>query len=80
MTDAGPTVAEVLLPYLRYATEYHGDGSELEAIKVAVRLTRAVYGFTPARQFGPLALKAVRESMVGKGGLAPMSTGRCGGW
>jgi len=67
VTNTGPTVAEVLLPYLRYATEYHGGGSELETIKVALRLTREVYGFTPARQFGPLALKAVREAMIRTG-------------
>ena len=65
--NTGPTVAEVLAPYLRHAITYHGDGSELEAIKVTVKAVRELYGMTSAADFGPKALAAVRESFVRRG-------------
>ena len=66
VVDGGPTVAEVLLAYVRYATGYY-DASELRQIKDAVKAVRELYGRAPALDFGPLALKAVRESFVRRG-------------
>ncbi len=71
---ADPTVNEVLLAFLRHADGYyvHPDGtptSEVKYVRESVRVARRLYGHTPAREFGPLALKAVRQAMV-DGGLA----------
>ena len=35
-------------------------------IKTAIKIARELYGSTPAAEFGPLALQAVREAMIGK--------------
>jgi len=63
----GPTVAEILLPYLKHAADYYGDTSERDTIKDALRVVREVYGHSPATEFGPKALAAVREAMIRKG-------------
>lgn len=68
----GFSVNEVLLAYLGYAERhYRGpDGNpteEVAAVKRVARHVREVYGHTPAREFGPLALKAVRHRFVGLG-------------
>ena len=69
-----PSVSELILAYWRHAEgHYRGpDGTpteELGNIKAALRHLRALYGPTPAADFGPLALHAVRDRMV-LGGLA----------
>ena len=49
---------------------YVKDGrptSEQDNIRQALRFLRRLYGHTPARDFGPLALKAVRQSMIEAG-------------
>ncbi|MBN2490307.1 MAG: site-specific integrase, partial [Planctomycetes bacterium] len=65
------TVNELLLAYWRFAEGYYRqDGqptSELNAIRIACRPLRRLYGSTQARDFGPLALKVVREAMVSRG-------------
>src|SRR5690242_11069421 len=57
------TVNEVLASYLRWAgTYYVKDGkptSEVKNIGFALRPLRQLYGHTPAREFGPVGLKAV---------------------
>lgn len=63
------TVNELLVAYLRHAEGYyvHPDGTstgELHALKDAVRPVKNLYGHTLAREFGPLALKAVRQWMI----------------
>jgi integrase len=48
----------------------HPDGnptSELADYKLSLRPLRHSYGHTPAREFGPLALKAARQAMVDDG-------------
>lgn len=70
----GPTINEILLAYWRHAENYYRapDGSqtkELVNMRDALRPLRKLYGLTPARDFGPLALRAVRESMI-RSGLA----------
>ncbi len=59
----------VLLAYLEHAERhYRGpDGNpsgEVAAVKRVVRHVRELYGHTSAREFGPLALKAVRWRFV----------------
>jgi integrase len=68
----GLTVNEVLLAYLGHAERhYRGpDGNptgEVAAVKRVLRHVRELYGHTPAREFGPLALKAVRRRFVERG-------------
>ena len=69
--DPGPTVGELCLGFLRHAEiHYVKNGrptSQLHLIKDAIRLLNELFGVTPAIDFGPLALKAVRAKMVEKG-------------
>jgi len=67
----------MLLGFWTYAGCHylHPDGSpseELGNIKVALRPLRRLYGPTPAAEFGPLALRSVRDEMV-RSGLARTS-------
>jgi integrase len=68
----GVTVNEVLLAYVEHAERhYRGpDGfptDEVRQIKVACRIVRELYGTIPVVEFGPLALKAVRQRFVAAG-------------
>jgi integrase len=75
--QAGPvpsdlTVAEVLLRFWRHAEGYYQDpdgrpAGELQNYRDTLRPLKAQYAHTLAREFGPLALKAVRESMIAAG-------------
>jgi hypothetical protein len=69
--DPGPSVAELILAYLRHVDAYYVKGgrptSEATLIKLAMRVLRGLYGLTPARAFGPLALKAVRQAFIDSG-------------
>lgn len=61
------TVNELLAAFWRWAqTRYVKNGkptTEQNAIRIAMRPVKALYGATLARDFGPLALKAVRKTM-----------------
>ena len=64
------TVNEVLVKFLDHAERYYRreDGTptnEVSQFKQTFRPLRELYGHTPAREFGPLALKAGRERMIG---------------
>ncbi len=66
---AGLTVVEVLAAYLDFAEKhYRGeDGQptdEVRHLKAAIRHVRELYGDRPVTEFGPLALKAVRQRFV----------------
>jgi hypothetical protein len=67
----GLSINELLVAYLDFADGYYRKGGnptrELDNIKLALRPLRRHYGMTPADRFGPLALKAVRSSMVEAG-------------
>jgi hypothetical protein len=67
----GLTVSELILTYWRFAEgAYRPDGettSELRCIREALRPLRTLYDPTPAANFGPLALKAVRQKMIDRG-------------
>jgi integrase len=68
--SAPVSVNEVILAYWKHASAYYGfDGSRGDEsnLRDALRVVRALYGSTPARDFGPLALKACRSEMVRKG-------------
>lgn len=63
------TINELILQFWQHAEQHyrHPDGrptGELSDYKYSLRPLRELYGHTPARDFGPLALKAVREAMV----------------
>lgn len=69
--DPGPTVGELCLAFMRYAeTHYVKNGqptSQVDAVRSTIRVLNSIYGLTPAKDFGPLALKAVRQQMIEKG-------------
>jgi hypothetical protein len=66
------TVAEVLAAFLDHAEGYYidPDGNttkELTVLKYAMRPVRELYADLPAVEFGPLALKAVRQRQIDAG-------------
>ena len=64
---------EVILAYWKWAEAYYvKDGrptSEIGMLKPTLRTLRALYGPTPAADFGPKKLKAYRDELV-RGGLS----------
>ena len=62
------TVAEVLAAYLRFAESYYVKAgrqtNEVPMLKRIMGVVRDLYAREPATQFGPLALKAVRQKMI----------------
>ncbi len=68
---SGLTVAEVIVRYWAFASDYYvRDGEparELGNIKDALRSLRRSYGAIEANAFGPVALKAVRKRMIDDG-------------
>lgn len=66
------SVNEVLLAYLRHADDYYRtpDGeptNEVVEVRQSIRPVRELYGHTPAAEFGPKALAAVRKRMIDAG-------------
>jgi len=66
------TVKELLARFWMHAEAYYrtltdGRTKELEQFRLALRPMNELYGNTPATQFGPRALKTVRQTMIGKG-------------
>ncbi len=66
------TVAELLLRYWRWAEDHYRDpdgnpSRELGNLRDALRPLRLLYAHSPAREFGPLALRAVQDAMVEQG-------------
>src|SRR5690606_7061094 len=64
------SVTELCQRYRKFAKSYYrkdGKPTCLAAAKSAIRRTRIVYGKTPALEFGPIALKALRQRMVEEG-------------
>jgi hypothetical protein len=63
------TVNEVIVAFLRHAENHYRrtDGTstnELNEYRYSLQPVRSLYGITSAAEFGPLALKAVRELMI----------------
>jgi uncharacterized protein (TIGR02996 family) len=68
----GLTVNEVLLAFMQWAmTHYRTPAgeptSEIGELRWSLRPVRELYGHTPASEFGPRALAAVRQNMIGRG-------------
>ncbi len=68
--NAGVSVNELFLAFLGYAAGHYrrADGTpthEVAEYKLVTRYVRELYGNTPAAEFGPLALKVVREKFIG---------------
>ena len=65
------TINELCLAFMRHAEAYYVKNGrptgEVRCIKSAVRQLVESYGYETVNEFGPLALKAVRAKMVGKG-------------
>ncbi|MCR9115795.1 MAG: site-specific integrase [bacterium] len=65
------SIVELIVDYLIFAKEYYsaepGSTSEYSCLKEALRPVRKLYGETMADDFGPLALKAVRQTMIDDG-------------
>jgi integrase len=66
---AGLSVNEIILAFWRHAEQHYraSDGTptgEADNYREALRPLRQLYGHTSAADFGPLALRAVREAMV----------------
>ena len=62
------TVVELVAAYWRHARDYYtGHGGELGSIKLALGHLKALYSRTPVADFGPLALRTVRQRMVEAG-------------
>ena len=62
------SINELFVRYLDFATKYYAKGGvptgEGENVKYAMRSVRALYEHERASEFGPLALKAVRQYMI----------------
>jgi len=63
------SVNELLLAFWQHAEQHYRrpDGtptSEIDCLRAALRPLRQLYGHTPVKEFGPLALRAVRQQMI----------------
>lgn len=70
--SAGATVGELCLLFLTHAERHYrrADGTptdEVNNLKQTIKVVRDLYAHLPAAEFGPLALKAVRQRMIDKG-------------
>ncbi|MEX2169982.1 MAG: site-specific integrase [Pirellulales bacterium] len=64
------TVTELCQRYRKFAKSYYQKGGKptcVAAIKSALKLARIHYGKTLAGEFGPLALKSIRQRMIDQG-------------
>ena len=65
------TISELIAAYWRHAQAYYTKDGEPTGeqwwIKLAMRPLRRLYGTALASEFGPLALKAVRQAMIERG-------------
>jgi integrase len=66
------TINELMLAYVEHSTKHYVDRdsnptNEQMLVKIVSRNTREVYGDLPAAEFGPLALKAVRQKFIDLG-------------
>ncbi len=71
-SPAATLVNELIVAFLNHAEGHYvgPDGTptgEVYNLTVSLKPLRAIYGYTPADQFGPLALRAVRDRMISDG-------------
>ena len=63
--DRQISITELIVAFLEHAKVYYGeDSGEYKNLRHALRSVRQSYGKQPASAFGPLQLKAVRESFI----------------
>ena len=64
-------VAELIVAYLRHADAYYVKNgrptSEPGLLRLSFKVLRRLYGHSQAREFGPTALKAVRQAFIDQG-------------
>ena len=70
------TVRELIARFWIHAEQYYrtltdGRSKELEQYRLALKPFNDLYADTPAGDFGPLGLKAVRQKMIDKGWCRP---------
>ncbi len=63
------TITELIAEFMKHAKNHyrHGDGtptSEVDNFRLSLKPLLQIYGHTQVGDFGPLALKAVREKMI----------------
>ncbi len=66
------SVNEILVRYWRHAEQYYRDAdgvptNEINNFKIPIRALRKIYGSSPAREFGPMALKVVQQALINQG-------------
>lgn len=70
-TPASAITVIELAAYLDFAEGYYQKlgkpTTHLPQLKAAIRAVRDLYGYTEAAKFGPLALRAIQQKMVGTG-------------
>jgi hypothetical protein len=70
-TPASAITVIELAAYLDFAEGYYQKlgkpTTHLPQLKAAIRAIRDLYGYTGAAKFGPLALRAIQQKMVGTG-------------
>jgi hypothetical protein len=59
--SGGLTMAEVALAYLDHAERYYAASTEYANLKLDVRPMSQLYGTLPAREFGVVQFRAVRD-------------------
>jgi len=66
------TIVELCFTYLKFAKGYYTSSGrttgEIHPLKAIIKTLREHYGETLAKDFGPLALKALRQRMIELGG------------
>jgi hypothetical protein len=64
-------MVQLIAAYWEYAQTYYTRNGKrsgwLVHIRMVLRILRETYGHTPAVEFGPLSLKALRQKMIDKG-------------
>jgi integrase len=71
-TADGISVSELFLAFLRHAEQHYRDPdgnptTELKNLKAVMKFARETHGHIPVTEFGPLALKAVRNRLIDRG-------------
>ncbi|HEX4795538.1 MAG TPA: hypothetical protein VH370_17230 [Humisphaera sp.] len=74
--DDGPTVTMVLEAFWEHAKKHYSK-KERDNFRSVVRYLRRLYGLTPAKEFGPVALMAWRDSLISP---ATIGTAAHKGW
>ena len=67
--EGSVAIVEIAADYVRFCKSYYGNNGESELSRVVAMLKplKAMYGKSPAVEFGPIHLKAVRERLIASG-------------